>query len=124
MRVIRVERDLNPRVELVFDGLFALFFCEEFLESHRIDRFDIPFENLIASVALGLEQVNQIHDFLLSESQVVNIVLKLVKLLLHLNVLTLNLVELSRLGQVHVYGFKVAQLTRRSFLWEGRGHRR
>ena len=67
--------------------------------------------------------MNKVHDFLFPQSQVVNFVLKFVELFLHLDVLALDLVEFSRLGQVHIYRLKVAPLTLR-FLHEWRSHGR
>ena len=66
---------INFRATILLFVMFALFFIEKFLNSHCWHLFQLRFVDLLDRVALVLQQVHQEHDLLLSELEVVDLII-------------------------------------------------
>ena len=78
VRGVRLETEFIQSLLLKFGLSLGLFLLgeQELVEPERVDRLDLLFEHLGHRVPLPLQQVDQVHDFLLSQLEVGDFVLQ------------------------------------------------
>jgi len=96
------KAELIDFVLLSLQRSFPLFSQQEVIKSQSVNRLDLLFEDLGDWVPLALEQVNEVHYFLLSQSQVGNLILQGLQQILQFNVLSDEHVNILNQPLIHV----------------------
>ena len=66
---------INFRATILLFVMFTLFFIEKFLNSHCWHLLQLLFVDLLDGVAFVLQEVHKVHDLLLSELEVVDLII-------------------------------------------------